>query len=232
MESAKYLADALKAQGFLEPSCADDVTQLRDDIDLTFITVADQMIPEVVEALTPVAGKRHFVHCSGTTPLNVLDALGRETAVLWPIASLTNGVFTDFTKVTLAKEFHSQAGSELRAVIEQIGGRQIEVDSEQRKVLHLGAVIANNLSNFLWIAAERVAQSTGSQQDFGIYGALIREMVEKALTVGPRAAQTGPARRGDRNTIAAHEKMLANEPDIQELYRRLSDAILKEFIRR
>jgi hypothetical protein len=54
---------------------------------------------------------------------------------------------------------------------------------------------------------------------------LIVETFKKALEIGPQKAQTGPAIRKDDITIRKHLEMLKGEPDMQDLYRRISESI-------
>ena len=54
---------------------------------------------------------------------------------------------------------------------------------------------------------------------------LIRETVEKALDQNPAAAQTGPAIRGDTDTMERHLAYLDFNPRYQQLYRLISQSI-------
>ena len=54
---------------------------------------------------------------------------------------------------------------------------------------------------------------------------LIDETARKVHELEPRAAQTGPAVRYDGNVIDGHLRMLADEPEMQELYRKISESI-------
>jgi predicted short-subunit dehydrogenase-like oxidoreductase (DUF2520 family) len=58
---------------------------------------------------------------------------------------------------------------------------------------------------------------------------LIRETLNNSLEISPKKAQTGPARRGDRQTINRHLQFLSGHPDRAELYDFLSRHILTSF---
>lgn len=54
---------------------------------------------------------------------------------------------------------------------------------------------------------------------------LIEETTRKIHFLTPEEAQTGPARRNDRNIIEDHLHMLENEPELAEIYRNISRSI-------
>jgi predicted short-subunit dehydrogenase-like oxidoreductase (DUF2520 family) len=56
---------------------------------------------------------------------------------------------------------------------------------------------------------------------------LIDETARKVHELHPKAAQTGPAVRGDENVMGKHLEMLADEPEIKEIYKMISDSIQK-----
>ena len=57
---------------------------------------------------------------------------------------------------------------------------------------------------------------------------LIDETARKVHELEPRLAQTGPAVRYDENVIGEHLQMLSDEPDMQELYRLISESIHRQ----
>lgn len=94
-----------------------------------------------------------------------------------------------------------------------------------RKRMHVASVFACNFTNYLWSVADRLL----SDHDipFDVLAPLLEVTLNKALTIGPKAAQTGPARRGDRGVIEAHLAML-HDGD-RDIYRLLSEEILKAY---
>jgi predicted short-subunit dehydrogenase-like oxidoreductase (DUF2520 family) len=50
----------------------------------------------------------------------------------------------------------------------------------------------------------------------------MEETLAKALQDSPARMQTGPALRGDVDTIRRHLRLLADQPEWQELYKQLS----------
>ena len=54
---------------------------------------------------------------------------------------------------------------------------------------------------------------------------LMEETLAKALQDSPARMQTGPAMRGDAETVRRHLNLLANNPEWREIYRELSENI-------
>ena len=62
---------------------------------------------------------------------------------------------------------------------------------------------------------------------FDIMLPLILETAQKIKHTSPSLAQTGPAKRGDFETIAKHLKLLENDDEKKEIYQLLTASIKK-----
>ena len=60
---------------------------------------------------------------------------------------------------------------------------------------------------------------------FELLHPLMEETLAKALQDSPARMQTGPAMRGDAETVRRHLNLLANNPEWREIYRELSENI-------
>src|SRR5690606_24448742 len=98
---------------------------------------------------------------------------------------------------------------------------------DKRKNLHLTAVFSSNFTNYLYVIAKKLAVEYSIP--FEALIPLIELTANRVKEYDPSMVQTGPAARGDINTIQAHLKMLENHSGLQRLYREFSDQILKEF---
>ena len=94
--------------------------------------------------------------------------------------------------------------------------------TEQRAHLHLAAVFASNFANCMYTEAENILKD--NDIPFDIMRELIAETAAKAADMGPTAAQTGPARRGDIQVMSRQLELL---PDIglQKMYSFVSGRI-------
>ncbi|HEX4956878.1 MAG TPA: DUF2520 domain-containing protein, partial [Lacibacter sp.] len=69
----------------------------------------------------------------------------------------------------------------------------------------------------------------GHQLSFQMLHPLIMETAERLKAETARQLQTGPARRGDEQTMQKHLQLLNNEPELQDLYKTISNSILKMY---
>ena len=81
-------------------------------------------------------------------------------------------------------------------------------------------------SNFLF--SEAAAYCNSKDIDFKLLGPLMKQTVHNALDLGPDIAQTGPARRGDTNTIKTHIASLESISQ-KKIYQYISDAIQDKY---
>ena len=63
---------------------------------------------------------------------------------------------------------------------------------------------------------------------FDVMLPLIDETARKVHSLSPHDAQTGPAVRYDENVIAAQSALMADDPELQQLYELLSKSIHRQ----
>ena len=102
----------------------------------------------------------------------------------------------------------------------------IKISSQQRASLHLAAVMASNFSNHLLSITQTFCEE--KNVPFNLLQILMRESIDKAFDVGPIAAQTGPAKRGDYNTLKNHIAQLPDN-ELKEIYKILTNNILSTY---
>ena len=123
-------------------------------------------------------------------------------------------------------EATSQAfAKELEELGKQLSRNVQRINSQQRKQLHIAAVIVNNFTNHLYYLSDELLKKNGMHLD--LLKPLITETAAKIDTLTPFEAQTGPASRKDVHTINEHLSLLANNQELQELYAQLTESILK-----
>ena len=196
------LAAALSARGwdvvgFLGRH--DDVALAAHGVDVLVIATPDDAVAAVAESVNPQAGTT-VLHLSGSLGLDVL-APHDLRAALHPLVPLPNadvGAQRLVEGVTFAV-----AGAPIaRAMVESLGGRVVEVADQDRAAYHAAACIAANHVVALLGQVERVAASVGL--DIEAFLPLTRAAVDDVADLGPRAALTGPAVRGDWATLSRH----------------------------
>jgi len=202
----------------------DDLKQIDPQTDVFIISVKDDAIGDVAQKLA--VHQKLILHTSGATDLAVLSALSSNAGVLYPLQTFSKNKELNFWNVPLCIEGPSpDVTKQIRGLASTISNHIYDVDSAGRRTLHLAAVFACNFPNYLYsIAQNLLAQN---QLDFNMIRPLIAETADKAVQQLPSTVQTGPAVRNDVNTMDKHLQMMENEPMLQEIYRLLSQGIIK-----
>ena len=219
-EHAQQLADRLygtEAQNHLDFSAS--------EASLFILAVSDDAIEEVAQQLV-LPEEATVVHTSGSQPLKALRQSATEyTGVFYPLQTFSRHRLPDFGIIPICLESeNSEVLHRLTKLAKKLSGHVALVSSEERQLLHVAAVLANNFTNHLLRMAEDLTEA--NQVDFTLLHPLIEETVLKALEDGPALAQTGPAARGDDTTIKRHIRQLKSfDPGYAKVYRVLTQHI-------
>ena len=190
--------------------------------DILILAINDDSIQDIAQALGKIAPKSCVFHTSGSTSLKVLSEYLPHCGVLYPLQTFSKDRKVDFSSVPLFIEASDGPTQELlRSIALSLSKRVIEMDSEQRKRMHLAAVFACNFVNHCYVLAEQEMNKCGL--DFEILLPLIDETTSKVHTLSPRQAQTGPAVRNDKRIINLQKSLLGQSE--QDIYQLLSDNI-------
>ena len=194
----------------------DDVAGAAEGVDLVVMATPDGAIAEAARAIRPRDGAV-VAHLSGAAALDVL-APHRRRASVHPLVALPNAAIG---ARRLRGAWFALAGDPMGSeLVEALGGRAFAVDEADRVSYHAAAVIASNHVVALLGQVERLADAVGVP--FEAYLDLVSATVDNVRELGPAAALTGPAARGDEATIRRHLEALP--PDERHAYRALADA--------
>ncbi len=188
--------------------------------DIYIIAVSDDAIYAVCEELK--LSDKLVVHCSGSLEMTALPTSIRR-GVFYPVQTFSRGRKVDFREVPICIEAENKRDlAVLKALATILSSHVYEVNSQQRSQVHLAAVFVNNFTNYLYGVGAEICRENGLP--FEILQPLIQETAAKIQEVPPIAAQTGPARRGDKGTITKHLGLL-QQKNHGEIYSLLSRAI-------
>jgi predicted short-subunit dehydrogenase-like oxidoreductase (DUF2520 family) len=163
------------------------------------------------------------VHTSGTTSLSVLNSKNRR-GVFYPLQTFTQGKQIDYTQIPFCLEAENEADyNRLKKLAESVSNAVYQVSEDQRKALHLAAVFVCNFTNHLYQIGEDLCNE--HNVPFAVLKPLISETADKIQTLSPKEAQTGPALRGDTETLNRHLEML-NQTTQKEIYQLLTKSII------
>jgi len=195
-----------------------------DPVDLIILAVKDSVIEEVVSEIV-MPENCQLIHTSGCQSIEVLEkSAATHTGVFYPLQTFSKGDDVDFRTTPVFIESSSESGlNQLIHLSKGLTRNFFQINSIQRRTLHLAAVISVNFSNHLFTIAMKLMRE--KHLDFDLLQPITHTMVQKIFNLGPEAGQTGPALRGDMDTMDLHMEMLENKVDLMEIYSMLSKHI-------
>jgi len=218
-EKARKLAEMVDAP------YTDQLDKLPRKADLFLIAVNDNAIDEVAGKLSDVSGI--VVHTSGSVGISVFDNNISDYGVLYPLMHLSKEILMDFAQIPLCIEANTPLNyAALHELACSVSHSVYPVTSAERKILHLSAVFASNFSNLNYIISEEILKK--NNLSFNMLRPIIVETATKVLRNAPSELQTGPAVREDYQVIGEHEKLLADFPQYQKMYKLLTEIIIQK----
>lgn len=218
LQNAALLAYHIKAEPIV------DLSEISAETDLLVIAVKDDAVEEVASFIT--IKNVLVVHTCGSVDMQVLKKYFNNCGVFYPLQTFSKNRELDFRSVPLCLESIDKNSMDLLLDLARSVSNNVSiVDFNQRKILHLAAAFACNFSNYLYNISADLLQE--NQLDFELLRPLILETALKIQSFLPQEVQTGPAVRGDEQTMQAHINLLQQHPDLQQIYRLLSQGIIK-----
>lgn len=233
-----YSRDARNARRLVhklyDTNIAPDLDFAESTAELIVLAVADDALTEVMSRIV-LPENCMLVHTSGPQSLQKLEELAQiysdvpvHTGVFYPLQTFSKEVAIHFDDIPLCIEASDPATEQRLVALAQDLSRVVYlVSSAERQILHVGAVFACNFTNHLLSIAKKLLER--EQLEFALLKPLIGETIRKALEAqDPAAVQTGPARRGDHQTIEKHLDYLQQYPTWQGLYEVLTESIMRK----
>ena len=199
--------------------------------DLTFATVPDAEIVRVAATIAATGMSlpgRSLVHCSATHGPDVLSALRSTTATVGAFHPLQALAGASSAPLLRGSSFVVEAPGPLRAtllaLVADLGGHPLDLLPGGRALYHAAAVLAGNAPLVLLARATSLLEEAGvdREQAHRALVALLTGATSNAAEGGAAGTLTGPVVRGDAATVARHLDVLTADPNVRELYRRLS----------
>lgn len=229
IESARSLAAAL-GPGVAASADPGDVAAA---CDVAFLTVPDSAIRPLAERIGWRQGQV-VAHCSGALGLGELAAArpgGAVPACFHPLQTFPSRTPEParFEGIFCGVEGAEPAHGWLEQVARDLGARPFPLEGVDRAVYHAAAVVASNHVIALASAAARLWAMAGLPVESGreALAPLLLAAANNVARMELALALTGPVARGDIATIARHLDALERDPGLRELYRQLSDELLR-----
>ena len=216
--SAKMLGELLETEWLT------DITKLRDDAEIYILSVKDSVLCDLISEVCKGREDKLFLHTAGSMPMSCFEGKAQHYGVFYPMQTFSKVKDVNFKTIPVFIEGNSAATEDMiRNFANRLSQRVITLSSADRKYLHLAAVWACNFTNHCYTVASDILGEHGIP--FDVMLPLINETTEKLQTLSPKAAQTGPAVRGDKNVISQQLELMKHNTDLQKLYQMLSKGI-------
>jgi hypothetical protein len=191
--------------------------------DLIWVLKKDEYVKKEIYRLKKLFPRALFVSSSAAIDIHAIK--GTSIVTLYPLGTFkkkNSGNFLQRSPFFL--EFGNHISEDHKKIIKEVckalGIKPIELSYKERMKLHLAAVFANNFTNALMHAALGLAGKNA-----GFLLPIINQTLENIQKLSPEKTQTGPAVRGDLNTIRKHLDFLADQKELKKMYITLTDYI-------
>ena len=162
-----------------------------------------------------------------------LIANGQSAAVFLEITILTlpNVIRIDlpiaaFAGTPCGVEGDAMAVDLIEQVLASIGAATFRIPADKKPLYHAAAVFSNNFATVLQAIAREAWQDAGVPDEIAekLNASLLTATVENVTALGPQAALTGPAARGDTDVLRAQaQAVTAWNPQAGHLYDTFSE---------
>jgi predicted short-subunit dehydrogenase-like oxidoreductase (DUF2520 family) len=192
--------------------------------DMVLIAVSDHAIAEVSNQL-PLTDAV-ITHTSGASSIDLLNK-HKYRGVIYPLQTISKQQQVSWNEIPILWEGNNkQVDEKLETLSQMISPNAVQSDEKQRLSMHLAAVVVNNFTNHLYAEANRFCKSKNVRFDLLI--TLIEETTRKIKQQDPRKSQTGPASRGDMQTIERHKTIPMTE-ELGDIYSLFTSQLLKQY---
>ena len=195
--------------------------------DVVLVAVPDHKLKEVLSSID-CPDNCVVAHTAGSYGIELFPSSIRRSGVFYPLQTFSKERSISLRDLPFLIEASDEGtGRILHDLALLTGGKVLYVDHERRRMVHLAAVFINNFTNYMLTAGSELASKAGLS--LNIFEPLIRETIAKALDDGPEKSQTGPAIRNDLNTVELHLELLSFSPELQKIYREMTDSIINHY---
>lgn len=199
------------------------------DADFYFVCVSDKHVSTVSKKISTKNANALVMHCSGSLPIEALKGSMKHKAVFYPLQSFSKSISISWKETPILIDANSAfAKLKVGALSKHFSSKIIEVQYKTRLKLHLAAVLVNNFTNSLYVAADDLISGNEGNTNFEVLLPLIKQGTQKIEKISPRLAQTGPAKRHDMSVMKKHARLLSDQPELKKIYKQLSKLIVKQ----
>jgi predicted short-subunit dehydrogenase-like oxidoreductase (DUF2520 family) len=194
--------------------------------ELVAIGVPDEVLPAIVSTVaSEVTRGVDVLHLSGASGLDVLEPAveaGARPLAVHPLQTFADvaGALETLPGCAVAVTATDDDGFVLGETLgRDLGGRPFRLPDAQRPLYHAAAVFASNYLVAVSGAADALFSRAGVPEALAAMRPLQEATLANVHRLGPRAALTGPAVRGDAKTIDRNlSAIAAADPELVAPY--------------
>ena len=220
--NAQYLADIVDADSVT------DLNLIAPNADLYLIALRDDITSELSQSFPIHLGPSQIIcHTSGVLASDTFASISENCGSFYPYQTLTKGNPLDHAQLPICIHANNEKTiATLQNLASQISSQVQRLSDDKKKYLHIAGVVINNFTNHLVYQAEQLLESKEISPD--LMKPLLKNTISKLENLNPLAAQTGPARRNDLDTINKHLELISN-PKLKEIYQSITNSILNTY---
>lgn len=193
--------------------------------DLVLVAVKDDAILEVLKS--GLLSQSNVAHTSGSFNSMLMNEFCLSFGAFYPFQTFRKTAAVDLSIVPFFIEMSSaESLKKVEFLAKKLSQTVQAISSEERKKLHLSGVFLNNFIYFILDKTKNLCIEHGISQE------MLKPLLQQTITFAldyPENLQTGPAKRGDIETIKGHIELLGqNNPYLAEIYKTMSYLIYNE----
>jgi predicted short-subunit dehydrogenase-like oxidoreductase (DUF2520 family) len=201
--------------------------EIKTDCDLYILAVSDNAVIDVAKELAKLSIKKAalVVHTSGSNSIEILSPFFPNIGVLYPLQTFSKGINPDFQNIPIFINTHPNYQKKLEKIAQKLSSKVYLLDDKNRLSLHIAAVFANNFTNHLLQISQEILEKQGIP--LSVLFPLLQQTIAKIEHQSPKDMQTGPAIRGDMDTIEKQETFLKeNFNTYLDIYQTITKSII------
>lgn len=222
LSNAQYLADLIDAD------CITDLNLIAPNADLYLIALTDDITGQLSQSFPIHLGPSQIIcHTSGVLASDTFSSVSVNYGSFYPYQTLTKNNPLSHDQLPICIHANNEKTIEiLQLLASQISSQVQLISDDKKQYLHVAGVIINNFTNHLVYQAEQLLESKNISPD--VMKPLLNNTINKLENMNPLAAQTGPARRNDLDTITKHMELIS-DPKLKEIYQSITSSILNTY---
>ena len=188
--------------------------------DLILLTCPDDQITSLSQVIAHNKQLKNamLIHCSGSLSSKAMCCNKQQNHLTGSIHPLKSFADPALAVTTFAGTYCTFEGDPalhpiMSTLITDIGGIALPISTAQKSLYHAGSVMLSNFMVALYELGETTLKQAGiaPQHAHDIARQMMQNTVENCTSLSPQAALTGPALRGDLNTIQSHLNALPSD---------------------